>query len=1123
MEFLFYNSTPYYRYRRMLLFMRLTTILLLVGVLHAGAKGFSQTVTLSVANMPLDKVCIEIEKQTGYYFVYAKNLNEKSHLINVEIKRASVENALHQVFEGLPYIYQVIGKVVVVNTVNRIKNDSGVVGSLGGLSEIKGRVTNAQGEPLVNATVMCKKNTRGTQTNANGEFWLKGLSPDDKITITYIGYKPQSIKIGDRTSLTIILDVTDNELDKAVVQAYGTTSQRLTTGNIGKVTAEDIEKQPVMNPLMALQGRVAGLAISPTSGYASGPIKVEIRGRNSIDNGFVTDPLYIIDGVPLTVLDASGTANTGLGSSFSHGFDQTGMSPAGGQSPLYSLNPADIESIEVLKDADATAIYGSRGANGVILITTKKGKAGIMKFDINVYQGESAVTNHWKMLNTPQYLEMRREAFANDAPFGVTLDLGSAPDLLAWDTTRYTDWQKYLWGNIGKTSDVEAGLSGGNAQTVFRIGAGYHRETDISTFSGASQRGSVSFNLSHHNTNQRFGILFTTNYSFAEVNMIQIPGAATLPPDAPAVFTPKGNLNYVQWDAENNGNYSAFFPFAGLLQPYSGKTNFLTSNLTFNYQIIKGLNIKASIGYNNTQTSQTSFQPIASQDPSSSPTGSAIFGNIRNNNWIMEPQVEYNRFINRGKLNVLVGATAQATTTDGLSVIGNGYTNDALLRSISNAPIVYSNDNYGQYKYSAMFGRITYNWENKYILNLNARRDGSSRFGPGKQFGNFGSVGAAWIISEEKWLKASLPTLVSFVKFRGSYGITGSDAVGDYRYLSQWSVNNLQTYDGISPLVPIIQPNPNFQWQVNKKLEGALDLGFLKDQFNLEIAYYRNRCNNQLLLFPTPEFTGFPNVTANSPANVQNSGWEFLLNAKVINKKNFAWSINFNIAINRNELLSYPNLAQSPYANTLKVGQSLEMQYLLHYTGVDPQTGTYTFQDKNHDGKITYDNHIADDTYTVNLSPKFNGGFGNQLTYKNWQLGFFFNFVKQIGINALSGQEPGTLQNQPLSVLSRWQKPGDVTNVALFSTNPGIPMGNFSSRSDGVYTDASYIRLSNLSFSYSMSEHISKKLGMKVFRLFLQGQNLFIITKYKGIDPDTQNFGGMPPAKIITGGLSCSF
>jgi len=1095
--------------------MKLMAIIVLAGCLQVSATGFGQTITLSEKNAPLQKVFRDIYNQTGFEFFYNDDLLQQAKRISLDVKDASLQSVLDICFRDQPFDFVIQDKTIIVK--DRIKQKSDQIVTPPG--EVKGRVTNEQGEPIENANVIIKRTKRGTITNAKGEFTLKDVRKDDEITISFIGYKNKTFKAANLTNLQLILEVATNELDKVVVQAYGTTSQRFTTGDIGTVTAAEIERQPVMNPLLALQGKIAGLDVTQTNGFVSAPIKIEIRGRSAINSQFTSDPLFVIDGVPLTVLEISGNSNYQYGS---YGFLQSGMgSPANGQSPFFNINPADIESIEVLKDADATAIYGSRGANGVILITTKKGKAGKNQFSLHVNEGVNKVTKYWQLMNTPQYLAMRREAYNNDG-LAITLANG-AYDLLQWDTTRNTDWQKELYGGTGKATDIEGSLSGGDELNTFRIGAGYANSTDILTVSGANQRGSLSLSMGHHSRDQRFDVGVSSSYSFTDVNMISLPSSVLLPPDAPPVYDSAGNLNFAGWGVANSRT-RGLYPFSNLKEPYNSMTSFLNSSLGLNYQPVKGLKLTASLGYNNAQAIQQQLTPIASQDPIYNPTGTAQFGNSRNTNWIFEPQATYDAVLSKGRINVLVGGSIQQTTTDGSQTYGTGYASDQLLQTISDAPNVYASDLYGEYRYAAIFGRINYNWEDKYILDLNARRDGSSRFGPGKQFGNFSSVGAAWIFTEEKIIKDNLHFL-SFGKLRGSYGTTGSDGIGDYGYLTRWSASGLLPYNGIQPLVPTQHADPNYQWQVNKKLEGAIDFGFVKDRFHLTVAYYRNRCGNQLISFPTPLFSGFGSVVANSPALVQNDGWEFTASLKVVDSKNFSWTMSFNTAINRNKLVAYPDIAQSPYANSLVVGQSLNIIQKLHYIGVDPQTGLYSFQDKNHDGQIIMEpGNPLSDSYDYNLSPKFFGGLGMSFSYKRLQLSLFFSGKKQIGNNGylVSGDYAGSAQNAPTEIIGQeWKRPGDIASFGKYTNNPSN--GNLASNSDLSYTDASFIRLSNLAISYSLPSSFIKKMGMRNCSLFIHTNNLFVITKYKGLDPETQSFGSMPPQKVIVAGLSFDF
>src|SRR5260221_7367279 len=789
---------------------KLTGIFILIACLQVSARTSAQRLSISLKNGSLEKLFTEIEKKTSYVFFYDVTILKNTKPITVEMKDVSVENILEAALKGQSLEYRIAEMTIFIKKEEKKMafNSDSVAGPVGKL-RVKGAVVNETGQPLAGANITIKETGKGTITIARGEFELGQLVENNTLVFSYIGYSVKQWIVKNTDPIRIVLPVAVNELDKTVVQACGTTSRRLATGDIGVVTAEEIERQPVLNPLLALQGKVAGLDVNLTSGYASAPIKVELRGRSSVNPQLTSDPLYIIDGVPLTVLEVGGNSAYTAGST---GFLQAGLpGPAYGQSPFYNINPADIESIEVLKDADATSIYGSRGANGVILITTKKGKPGKSKFDLHVQEGIQRVTKYFSLLNTPQYLQMRKEAYKND---NSVPDINSAFDLLQWDTTRYTDWQRALYGGMGRTIDAQASLSGGDASNGFRISAGYNLTTEITTVSGADQRGSLSFHMGHRSLDQLFSVALTGSYSVTKSDMIGIPyGAVTLAPNAPAIFDSASNLNYSGWGGQNSSARS-LFPFSVLKQPYSATTDLLNSNLTFSYKPVRGLNVSSSLGDNVAQANQRSFTLIASHDPLSKPTGSAQFANNSNKNWIIEPQISYVFVLGQGKFEVLGGTTYQQNTTDGMSTSGNGYTSDDLIKTIAGAPSQYSSENFGQYRYAALFGRLNYNLSNKYIINISVRRDGSSRFGADKQYGSFGSLGVAWIFSEENWIKKFIPVL-SFGKIRGSYGTTGSDGVGDYQYLTRFSSASQQPYNGTTSLVPTQHANPNFQWQLN--------------------------------------------------------------------------------------------------------------------------------------------------------------------------------------------------------------------------------------------------------------------------------------------------------------------
>lgn len=1117
----FYHAfKPAHPYCRQLIrVMKLTVLLITLFILQVSAKSLAQQITLNEKQVSLEKLFKEIRKQSRYDFFYDAALIQKAGPVSINVTNATLDETLKIIIKD-PLTFTISDRTVIIKEKSPPMPEKQPATVLPP-KDVTGHVTDKQGVPLVNATVLIKRTKTGVLTDVKGNFTIRDVLPDDILIISYIGYKPALVKVGDQTVLNIVMEVTSNDLDQVIVQAYGKTSQRLNTGDIATLTAKQIERQPVMNVLQALQGQVPGVVVQQTSGYASAPIKVEIRGRNSVGN-LPSDPLYIIDGVPLTTLNLASPPNSNVGNanynSGSRGFIQNGLAgPANGQSPFFSINPSDIESLTVLKDADATAIYGSRGSNGVIIITTKKGSVGKTKFDLNVYSGYDKATGRYDLLNPSQYYTMRREAFRND---GITPDAGNAYDLVIWNLSNVTDWQDKVLGRVGRTNDAEASLSGGNNLTTFRLSGDYHKETSILNYSGADQRASVQFNLTQKSLNQRLNISFTSMYSYTQSDLIVYSQNSLLPPDAPGdIFNEQGQLNYAAWKPIDGS-----FPFGNLLQPYTAKTDFLNSQLAIKYELLKGLTISTNFGYSISHVSQIVITPIASLDPFQNPTGNSEFGNNNSNNVIVEPQLEFKKIIAKGQFTAMVGGSAQSVSQDGNSINGYGYINDALLGSVTNAPIKNAFNSDAHYKYAAIFSRINYNWEDKYIVNLSARRDGSSRFGPANRFGNFGAVGGAWIFTEEDWIKKNIP-LLSFGKIRASYGITGSDNIGDYQYLTQWSNQGLVPYQKNTPsYIPAGLANPDFHWEVNKKLELGLNLGFFKDWVNIEASWYRNHCDNQLITFPLPLITGFGGVTANSPANVQNTGWEVTLKTKIIDSKDISLSLTVNGGRNYNKLLAYPNLQKSPYYGRYVIGQPLNIIGVLHYTGVDPLTGQYTFQDRNHDGIINADYAVrGGDYYYRENNVLLDGGSTIDFRYKSLQLNVFFTFRENpFEQSAIFSGVPGTIGNQSVQVLNRWQKPGDVAQFASYTTQFRLSDAHFQQASDGVYSDGSYVRLRNLSISYDLPDKLAKSVGMRGCKIYLRGENLFIITKYNGLDPDTP-FGALPPAKILTGGIQFNF
>lgn len=970
---------------------------------------------------------------------------------------------------------------------------------------VRGRVLDVEGRPVAGATVVVEGSSNGTVTDANGGFQLKGASPGSSLLISSIGFERQEVKPDGSNPLTVTLKRSTNELDQAVIRAYGTTTRRLNTGDISTVTAKDIRQQPVANPLAALEGRVPGLVVTETSGVPGAAFKVQIMGQNSLQQG--SEPLFVIDGVPF----APGNAP----------LNNLANAATSGISPFSTINPADIQSIEVLKDADATAIYGSRGANGVILITTRRGREGKTKFDVNVNAGAGVVTRTMKMLNTRQYVAMRREAFKND---NITPTTSNAPDIMVWDTTRYTDLKKLLTGGTAHMTNAQATLSGGNSNTQFLLSGTYHKETTVFPGDFADNRGAFHLNLSHNSPDRRLSVNLSATYSADKNNLTgrDLSYYINLPPNI-LLHDAEGRLNW----GEGGVPFSAITPnpLASLYATYTGKFQNLVSDLQAGYKVLRGLDLKINAGYNDLIGNELSRNPSASINPNTATLPYSGFGNSFNKSWILEPQAEYTGNIGRGKLNVLIGGSFQSQAAQSISVTARNYTSDLLLGSITAAGDVTTSNEFNQYNYCAAFGRLNYNLGDKYILHLSGRRDGSSRFGPGRRFSDFGAVGGAWIFSSTNWIQKKLPFL-SFGKLRASYGITGNDQIGNYQYLDSWS-SSITPYQGIPALHTTRLYNPKYGWEVNRKLEGAIDLGFMKDRILFSVTWYRNRSGNQLISYPLPIQTGFTSVTENFDAVVQNSGLEFSASSKNIQSGSFSWSTALNLTVPSNKLVSFPGLAQSTYARTYIVGKPLSIQKRYQSLGVDPKTGIYQFKDVNGDGRFDYD----DDIILLNTDPRFYGGFRNDFEYKGLTVTLFFQFKKQLGKNYLYRQSvyvPGFYYfNQPAIALGRWQEPGDKTDIGRYTASAGssafYPAAIYLGQSDAIYSDASYIRLKTVSVSYNLPERWTKTWSVSHSRVYLQAQNLFTITDYKGADPENQDTYALPPLRVISGGIELTF
>lgn len=969
---------------------------------------------------------------------------------------------------------------------------------------ITGTVTDMEGLPLGGVNIVVVSKNIGTISDMDGTYSIQA-GPNDILVFSIVGFKSLNVPVSGRTIVDIQMEEDVTQLGEVVLNAgYYSVSEKERTGNIATIKADIIEKQPVANPLAAMQGHLSGVNIVQNTGVPGGGFSIEVRGRNFLSG--VTDPLFIVDGVPF------GSQSMGVSRLSSH-------IVGGGISPLNAINPNNIESIEVLKDADATAIYGSRGANGVVLITTKKGKAGKTKFDAQLSTTLGEVSHFLDLMNTEQYLATRMEGIINDGFDGF---LGNPafnffwPDIALWDQDRYTDWQKELIGGTAYRNNAQLSISGGSDRTQFLVSGTYQKETTVFPGDFKYKKTNLNSTINHSSENGRFGISLSTSYTHEDNKLPTVDftsSAYSLEPNAPALYDDEGNLN---WENNTWDN-----PMAALEEQYAAVSKTLISNAVITYKILANLELKSSLGFTSYQLDAQRAMPSSAENPGNGLTPqnySYLLTNAsQRESWIVEPQLNWKKAWDKFTMDILVGTTFQQETTEQLVLRGRGFPNNGLIYNLGaaqNLDILSNSES--EYRYNAIFGRVNLKLLDRYILNLTGRRDGSSRFGPGKQFGNFGAVGLAWLFSKEQFIGDG--TVLSHGKMRASYGTTGSDNIGDYRFLDTYSVTG-NNYDGVTIIEPTGLFNPLFGWESNRKMETALELGFFKDRLLINTSWYRNRSSNQLVGIPLAATTGFSELTGNFDAIVENSGLELDLKTVNFQSNKFNWSTTINLTIPKNKLVAFDGLEASTFVNRYVIGKPLSIVKLYHSLGVDPVTGQYHFEDYNGDDEI---GSPEDRQWIEDLAPKFYGGLGNTLSFGNLTLDAFLQFKKQKAYNTLRyDATPGYKGNYTVDLLDRWMEPGDANRFQRASAgfSGGTSLGSFQQESNAAVSDASFIRLRNISLSYKLPTF---EQGAEI-TMYLQGQNLWTWTKYNGPDPEQPSNIRLPPLRHITLGLQLSF
>ena len=791
---------------------------------------------------------------------------------------------------------------------------------------VSGTVTDDSGETVPGVNVVLKGTTTGTTTDLDGNYRLSVPEEGGTLVFSFIGLVSQEVEIGSRSSVTVEMSSDVKQLTEVVVVGYGTTLKKELTGAVSSIKNEQIKDLPVVSAQEALQGLSSGVFVTSNSGAPGGGISVRVRGQTSINAS--NQPLYIVDGV---IVSSGNFQVAGYGGQ--------------GQNALAGVNVDDIESIEVLKDAASTAIYGARAANGVVLITTKSGKKGKPSVNFDYWTGWSEPTNNYDLLTAQEYVDIKNEAYLNDNPTATEPLDNSA---WGWDGTTSTNWMDEVF-RTARTSSYQLNFSGGTDIFNYYV-SGAYRDQEGTLIGSGIKRYNGRFNFIVNPTD-KLEIGTKTSVSVEKNNRLQndnniygIYSASILTPPTRPVRDSLGN--YV--DALPSFNTNAVRD--ALTPTYLNTTRKIISNFYVNYDIIEGLSFRTDFNYDYTYFTENQFEPVETAQGRGT-NGYGLYTNVENGRYMIEPTLRYNTVLSGDhSLNAIVGASWQETNFTRSFVEGTGYARSSL-KYITSAATITDGESYNRiYSFQSVFGRVGYSFKEKYLATATVRRDGSSRFGPSNKYGLFYAVSAGWNFADEDFM-AGVP-FISFGKLRASYGITGNDAIGDFQYLGTWSGS--ANYLDLPANAPSNIANNDLKWEETQNIDFGVDLGLFDDRINLSVGYFRQLTSDLLYNIPIPYTTGFANYTGNL-GEMENSGVEIDLSTTVYKNTDFSFVLSGNISFMQNEVKSIVNdePVLSGFGSAIIEGYPINSFYLVNFLGVDPATGQSIFEDHNGDGQIT--------------------------------------------------------------------------------------------------------------------------------------------------------------------------
>lgn len=1007
--------------------------------------------------------------------------------------------------------------------------------------EITGRVTNNNNLPLAGATIKAQGFKTSTITDSDGNF---RITVNDRVTtleISSVGYTSSEVPVGDG-KISVNLQQADQALTEVVVVGYGTKVKKDITGSVASVSAKEIGNTPATSFESALQGRAAGVLVSQQNGKLGQGINIRIRGSSSVSAG--NEPLYVIDGIPLTTDNLSGTdAPTNA---------------------LADLNMNDIESVQILKDASAAAIYGSRASNGVVLITTKKGKAGQSKIEFGYFTGTQKPTGHRKFLDSKQYVDFFTRAAVGaatqDSIFGYYNTVADAlVDELDFVNSRFTrysagtdDWKtgsiNTNWEDLvlrdAPISQYDLNISGGNDKTKFFISGQYLDQTGI-VIANSYKRYSGRINLDHQvkswlNVGANMNFSRSLNQRISNDDAFSTPlQIIALSPITP-VIDPRTGLQSGALDLvkdKPNTNFPVYYnPLLSVGNAFFHTTvNRFLGDVYANAFITKTFNFRSEFGADQLSQTEESYYGKVTARNTGVPNGSGSYGstsvlNFNTNNYFNYKQT----FNDKHDVEATFGMSYQDRKYDFSSAAGEQFPSDAYKKLQSAASKTGASSSATSSTLLSYFARLNYKFNDKYLLAASGRVDGSSRFGANHKYGFFPAVSAGWIVNKEHFLQNA--NWLNFLKLKGSYGVTGNENIGDFESRALFSGTG--AYGGQAGQIPTQLGNPDLKWETTYGTDLGIEIRMLKNRVYVEVDYYNKDTKDLLLDVQVPGTTGFSSQFQNI-GKLNNKGIEFTINTTNVSTKSFRWTSSANFGANKNKIVFLEGQLLGSSQNKAKEGEPLGVFYAREFAGADPANGDALYytntlkSDGTRDRTTTNDYNKAEDVRIGNPNPKFIYGFQNTFTYKSFDFdvllqGVYGNQVYNGGGQYMSASGSNGFDNQTLDQLAAWQKPGDITNVPearLFYANGTDPSSRFIS-------NGSYLRVKSVTLGFNLPASITSKLRLDRFRAYIKAQNLFTITKYKGWDPEVNadyqasninqgvDFYSAPQIKSIVFGLN---